>query len=63
MSLLCLKDSQKDRLDSNKFDGIDSFDFLNEVEVGIGGDDLFYAMINHGGGMDRITRGDSVDPF
>ena len=42
---------------------VDSPDFMNEVKVRIGRDDLFYSVVDHGGGMDSITGCDSINPF
>jgi len=35
---------------------VDSFDFVNEVEVRIGGDDLIYSVTDHGSSMKGISR-------
>lgn len=40
-----------------EFSGVDSFNAGNEVEVGVCRNDLFYPMVQHGGGVDGIARG------
>ena len=34
---------------------VNSSNVRNEVEVGVGGDDLFYPVVDHGGGMKGIS--------
>ena len=44
------------KIDLPEVGWVDSFDFVNEIEVRIRGDDLLYSVMDHGGGMKGISR-------
>jgi len=46
-----------------EFHGVDSFDFGDEVEMIVRGNNLFDSVVNHGGGVDGIAGGDILVPF
>ncbi|MDI6754789.1 MAG: hypothetical protein QME78_10400, partial [Thermodesulfobacteriota bacterium] len=39
-----------------EFPGIDSFDSRDEIEMVVGGNNLFDPVMDHGGGMEGISR-------